>query len=168
MMKIFDNIYDDFNYKRNICIKFRTLIMKIQDFQSFFSIFLLLSNQIDYNETQKIQKLFEKFSLSLKKTLNIYSRQFVIFVDVKIEFTQMYNNQKRIKKKKVEMKIAQSQRFAFIYFKNVFVVSTSIHLAKSTIHFYRYIEFQNRNRDFVIDTLIFTSKCFICDELKHT
>ena len=168
MMKFFDNIYDDFDYKRNIRLKFRTLIMRTQDFQSFFSIFLLLSNQIDYNEIQKIEKLFEKFSLSLKKTLSIYSRQFVIFVDVKIEFTQMYNSQKRIKKKRVEMKVAQSQRFAFIYFKNAFVVSLSIYFAKFTIYLHRYIESQTRNRDSIIDTLIFTSKCFICDELKHT
>ena len=74
MMKFLDSIYDDFDYKRNIRIKFKTLIMRIQDFQSFFSIFLLLSSQIDYNEIQKIEKLFEKFSFSLRKTLNVYSR----------------------------------------------------------------------------------------------
>ena len=111
-MKFFDNIYDDFDYKRNIRIKFKTLIMKIQNFQSFFSIFLFLSSQIDYNETQKIEKLFEKFSFSLKKTLSIYFRQFVTFVEIKIELTQMYNNQERITKKRVEKKtrlIATSQ-----------------------------------------------------------
>ena len=167
-MKFLDNIYDDFDYKRNTRIKFRTLIMRIQDFQSFFSIFLFLSSQIDYNETQKIEKLFEKLSFSLRKTLSVYSRQFAIFVEVRIELTQMYNSQKRIRKKRIEMKVAQSQRFAFIYFKNVFVVSTSIHFVEFTIHLHRYIQFQNRNRDFIIDTLIFTNKCFICDELRHT
>ena len=168
MMKFLDNIYDDSDYKRNTRIKFKALIMRNQDFQSFFSIFLLLSNQIDYNETQKIEKLFEKFSFSLKKTLSVYSRQFVTFVEIRIEFTQMYNNQKKIKKKKIEMKIAQSQCFVFIFFKITFVVSTSMHLAKFTIQFHRYIEFSSRSRDLVTDTLIFTSKCFICDELKHT
>ena len=168
MMKFFDNIYDDSDYKRNIRIKFRTLIMRTQDFQSFFSIFLLLSNQIDYNETQKIEKLLEKLSFSLRKTLSVYLRQFVIFVEVRIELTQMYNNQKRIKKKKIEKKIAQSQCFVFISFKITSVVSTSMHLAMFTIHFHRYIEFSSRSRDLVTDTLIFTSKCFICDELRHT
>ena len=167
-MKFLDKIYDDSDYKRNTRIKFKALIMRIQDFQSFFSIFLLLSSQIDYNETQKIEKLLEKLSFSLRKTLSIYSRQFATLVEVKVELTQMYNNQKRIKKKRVEMKIAQSQRSAFIYFKNVSVVSTSIHLAKSTIHLHRYIQSQSRNRDSITDTLIFTNKCFICDELRHT
>ena len=175
MMKFLDNIYDDFDYKRNTCIKFRTLIMKIQnDFQSFFSIFLLLSNQIDYNETQKIEKLFEKFSLSLRKTLSVYSRQFDILIEIRIVLTQMYNNQKRIKKKKIEKKIAQQQFFDFIYV-IVFAISTSIsftkfiismHFAKHMIHVHSSIEF--KSRDFVIDTLIFTNKCFICDELRHT
>ena len=174
MMKFLDSIYDDFDYKRNIRIKFRTLIIRIQDFQSFFSIFLLLSNQIDYNETQKIEKLFEKFSFSLKKTLSVYSRQFDILIEIKIVFTRMYNNQKKIEKKKIEKKIAQQQFFDFIYF-IAFVISTSIsftkfiisiHFAKHMIHVHLFIEFKNRN--FVIDTLIFTNKCFICDELKHT
>ena len=168
MMKFLDSIYDDFDYKRNIRIKFKTLIMRSQDFQSFFSIFLLLSSQIDYNETQKIEKLLEKLSFSLRKTLSVYSRQFAILIEVRIEFTQMYNNQKRIRKKKVEMKIAQSQCFVFISFKITSVVSKSMHFAKSTIHFHWYIEFSSRSRDLVTDTLIFTSKCFICDELKHT
>ena len=168
MMKFLDNIYDDFDYKRNIRIKFKALIMRIQDFQSFFSIFLLLSSQIDYNETQKIEMLLEKLSFSLRKTLSVYSRQFATLVEVRIELTQMYNNQKKIRKKRIEMKVAQSQRSAFIYFKNAFVVSTSIHLVESTIHLHRYIQSQSRNRDSIIDTLIFTNKCFIYDELKHT
>ena len=175
MMKFLDNIYDDFDYKRNIRIKFRTLIMRSQDdFQSFFSIFLLLSSQIDYNETQKIEKLFEKLSLSLRKTLSVYSRQFDTLIEIKIVFTRMYNNQKRIKKKKVEKRIAQQQHSDFIYF-IVFEISTSIsstksiismHHAKHMIHVHSFIEF--KSRDLVIDTLIFTSKCFICDELRHT
>ena len=168
MMKFLDNIYDDSDYKRNTRIKFKTLIMRIQDFQSFFSIFLLLSSQIDYNETQKIEKLLEKLSFSLRKTLNIYSRQFAILVEIRIELTQMYNNQERIRKKRIEKKTAQSQCSVFISFKTTSVVSTSMHLAKSTIHFHRYIESSSRNRDLVIDTLIFTNKCFICDELRHT
>ena len=175
MMKFLDNIYDDFDYKRNTRIKFRTLIMKIQDdFQSFFSIFLLLSNQIDYNETQKIEKLFEKLFLSLKKTLSVYSRQFDILIEIKIVLTQMYNNQKKIKKKKIEKRIAQQQFSDFIYV-IAFAISTSIssikstismHSAKHMIHVHSFIEF--KSRDSVIDTLIFTNKCFICDELRHT
>ena len=130
----------------------------------------------DYNEIQKIKKLFEKLSLSLRKTLSVYSRQFDILIEIKIVFTRMYNSQKRIRKKKVEKKIAQQQHSDFIYF-IAFVISTSIlftkftismHLAKFTIHFHQHIESQSRSRNSVIDTLIITNKCFICDELKHT
>ena len=175
MMKFLVNIYDDSDYKRNIRIKFRTLIMRSQnDFQSFFSIFLFLSSQIDYNETQKIEKLLEKFSLSLRKTLSVYSRQFDILIEIRIVLTRMYNSQKRIRKKKVEKRIAQQQHSDFIYF-IVFEISTSIsftkfiismHHAKHMIHVHSSIEF--KSRDLVIDTLIFTSKCFICNELRHT
>ena len=179
-MKFLDNIYDDFDYKHNIRIKFRALIMRIQDdFQSFFSIFLLLSSQIDYNKTQKIEKLLEKLSLSLRKTLSVYSRQFDILIEIKIVFTRMYNNQKKIRKKKIEKKIAQQQFFDFIYVLafliSISVISTSIsstkfiismHFAKHMIHVHSSIEF--KSRDSVIDTLILTNKCFICDELKHT
>ena len=175
MMKFLDSIYDDLDYKRNTCIKFRALIMRIQDdFQSFFSIFLLLSSQIDYNETQKIEKLLEKLSLSLRKTLSVYSRQFDTLIEVRIVLTQMYNSQKRIRKKKIEKRIAQQQLSDFIYF-TASVISTSIsftksiismHSAKHMIHVHSSIEFKSRNS--VTDTLIFTSKCFICEELRHT
>ena len=173
-MKFFDSIYDDFDYKRNTRIKFRALIMRSQDdFQSFFSIFLLLSSQIDYNETQKIEKLLEKLSLSLRKTLSVYSRQFDILIEVRIVLTRMYNSQKRIRKKKVEKRIAQ-QHSDFIYFTASEIstsisftkFTTSMHHAKHMIHVHSSTEF--KSRDLVTDTLIFTSKCFICDELRHT
>ena len=90
-------------------------------FNRFFFIFLFLNNEIDYDETQKMKKLFEKFFFFLQKTLNVYSRNFDILIEIKSEFAQMYNNQKKIKKKKIELKTivkiaARQQRFDFIYF----------------------------------------------------
>ena len=60
MLKFMIIVFDDSNYKRNMRNEFRTLIMNTQDFQIFFSIFLRLSNSIDYSEATKIEKLMNK------------------------------------------------------------------------------------------------------------
>ena len=70
MMKIFDNIYDDFDYKRNIRIKFRTLIMKIQNnFQSFFFTFFIFEQSNRLRRNSKNWEVIRKVFTFVKKNV---------------------------------------------------------------------------------------------------
>ena len=71
MMKYFEIIFLNFDYKRETRIKFRTLIMNIENFQKKISNFLLLSATIEYNKNTKLEKLHEKLSIKLKNVLSI-------------------------------------------------------------------------------------------------
>ena len=91
MLKFMIIVFDDSNYKRNMRNEFRTLIMNIQDFQIFFSIFFRFSNSIDYSEVIKIEKLMNKIFWNLKKTMSVWSREFITFDETRIILQQIYN-----------------------------------------------------------------------------
>ena len=170
MLKFMIIVFENSNYKRNMRNEFRTLIMNIQNFQIFFSIFFRLNNSIDYNEVIKIEKLMNKIFWNLKKTMSVWSREFTTFDEVRIILQQIYNRQTSLKKEKI---VVRQQRLKLFHFKFILVVSTSISFTKfvtSTffvkfaIHFH-FVD--TKFRDSMIDKLIVTNKCFTCDESNH-
>ena len=73
--------------------------MNIQNFQTFFSIFIRLNAFIEYIEIVKLKKLNEKLFFNLKNVLTIYFREFFTLIEIKKQFTFMYNKQQNNKKK---------------------------------------------------------------------
>ena len=174
MMKYFEIIFSNFDYKRKIRIEFRTLIINTQSFQKFFSNFLRLSATTEYNENTKLEKLHEKLSIKLKNLLSNNFREFFILIEIRIEFSKIYNNQKKIRRQRVEKKIARLFRFEYAQSRFTFAISTfvffvklitSILFAKSTTHF--HAQFVIQSHDSVIDKLIVIDQCYICDETEH-
>ena len=174
MMKYFEIIFSNLDYKRKIRIEFRALIMNTQSFQKFFSNFLRLSATIEYNENTKLEKLHEKLSIKLKNVLSNNSREFFTLIEIRIELSKIYNNQKKIRKQRVEEKIARLSRSEYAQFRFIFAISTfvlfvklitSIFFAKSIAHF--HAQFVIQNHDSVIDKLIVIDQCYICDEIEH-
>ena len=174
MMKYFEIIFSNFDYKRKIRIEFRALIINTQSFQKFFSNFLRLSATIEYNENTKLEKLHEKLSIKLKNVLSNNSREFFILIEIRTEFSKIYNNQKKIRRQRVEEKIARLFRFEYAQSKFIFAISTfvffvkfitSILFAKFTAHF--HAQFVIQSHDSVIDKLIVIDRCYICDEIEH-
>ena len=148
--------------------------MNIQNFQSFFSNFLRLNVSIEYNDDTKLEKLHDKLSIELKDALSNNFREFTFLIEVRIEFTKIYNSRKRMKKQRVEEKIARLFRLEYIQFKFNFVVSRFIFFVKSiistfftkfTIHF--HVQSIIKNYDSIIDKLINIDQCYICDEIEH-
>ena len=171
MLKFMIIVFDDSNYKRNMRNEFRTLIMSTQDFQIFFFIFLRFSNSIDYSEVIKIEKLMNKIFWNLKKTMSVWSREFITLDEIRITLQQIYNRQTNLKKEKI---VARQQRLKLSHFKFILVVSisisftksvTSIFFVKSATHFHSDVD--TKSRDSMIDKLIVTNKCFTCDESNH-
>ena len=169
MMNFLSDIYDDFDFKRNMRNQFRILIMNTQDFQTFYFIFFRLSNSTDYSEIIKIEKLMKKIFWNLKKIMSIYSREFITLDEIWIILQQIYNRQTSLKKKKIATRQQRSElsQFKFNSFVSISMsftkFVTSVFFAKSSIHF----NVEIKTRDSMIDKLIVTNKCFTCDELNH-
>ena len=125
MMKYLEIIFSNFDYKRKTRIEFRALIMNIRSFQKFFSNFLRLNVAIEYNENTKFEKLHEKLSIKLKNVLSNNSREFFILIEIRIELSKIYNNQKKIRRQRIEKKIARLFRFEYTQSKFTFVTSMS-------------------------------------------
>ena len=170
MMKYFEIIFSNFDYKRKIRIEFRALIISTQSFQKFFSNFLRLSVATEYSENTKLEKLHEKLSIKLKNVLSNNSREFFTLIEIRIELSKIYNNQKKIRKQRVEKKIARLSRSEYTQSKFTSAILTSVSFVKliTSILFVKFtIRFQlnvEHKHDSVIDKLIVTSKCFTCDE----
>ena len=171
MLKFLNIIYEDSDFKRNMRNQFRALIMSTQNFQFFYFIFLRLSNSTDYSEVTKIEKLMNKISWNLKKTMSVYSREFITLDEIRIILQQIYNRQSSLRKEKIATRQQRSELFQF---RSIFVVSISMLFTKSVIsaffvkftaHFHFNAEI--KTRDSMIDKLIATNKCFTCDELDH-
>ena len=101
MLNFFNIVYANFDFIRKIRNEFRNLIMNIQNFQTFFSIFLHLNIFIKYIEIVKLKKLNEKLFFNLKNVLIVYFRDFFTLIDIKKKFIFMYNKQQNNKKKKI-------------------------------------------------------------------
>ena len=99
MLKYIIIVFENSNFKRNMRNEFRTLIMNIQDFQSFYFIFFRFNDSIDYNEIIKIEKLMNKIFWNLKKAMNFWFREFIIFDEIRIILQQIYNRQTSFKKR---------------------------------------------------------------------
>ena len=99
MLNFLNIIYANFNFVRKIRNEFRNLIINIQNFQTFFSIFIRLNVFIEYIEIVKLKKLNEKLSFNLKNALIMYFREFFTLIEIKKQFTLMYNKQQNNKKK---------------------------------------------------------------------
>ena len=95
MMKYFEIIFSNFDCKRKIRIEFRALIMNTQNFQKKNSNFLRLSVATEYSENTKFEKLHEKLLIKLKNVLNNNFREFFILIEIRIEFSKIYNNKKK-------------------------------------------------------------------------
>ena len=66
MLNFFNIVYANFNFVRKIRNKFRNLIINIQNFQTFFSIFHTIEYAfIKYIEIVKLKKLNEKVVSSI-------------------------------------------------------------------------------------------------------
>ena len=170
MLNFFNIVYANCDFIRKIRNEFRILIMNIQNFQTFFSIFLRLNVFIEYIEIVKLKKLYEKLFLKLKNALIVYSREFVILIETRKEFTLMYNKQENLKKEKI---FAHLLHFIFIYFKFNSIASISILFTKFVTSFFFtkssiYFVIERKFFDLLIEKLIDTNNCFICEKSKHT
>ena len=171
MLNFLNIIYANFDFIRKIRNKFRILIMNIQNFQTFFSIFLRLNVSIKYIEIVKLKKLYEKLSLKLKNALIVYFREFATLIGTRKEFTLIYNKQKSFRKEKIFTRLL---RLDFIHFKfnSIILISiifftkfvTSFFFTKLFVHFV----IERKSFDFAIEKLIDTNNCFICEKSKHT
>ena len=164
-------IYDDPDFKRNMRNQFRVLIMGTQDFQTFYSIFLRLSNPTGYSEAIKIEELMEKISWNLKEAMSVWPREFTTLDEVRITLQQIYNRQTSLRKEKIA---ARQQRLELSHFKFTLVVSTSVSFTKPVTsalfvkpaaHFHSGAD--TKPRDSVTDKLAVTGKCFTCGESGH-
>ena len=102
MMIFLESVYFDFDYQFKIRIKLKNLVMNIQNFQLFFSNFLRLNVSIKYNDDTKFEKLHDKLFIEFKNALNNNFRKFIFLVEIRIEFTKIYNSRTRMKKQRIE------------------------------------------------------------------
>ena len=144
------------------------------EFSEVFFKFLTFKRCNWIQRKHEIEKLHQKLSIKLKNVLSNNFREFFILIEIRIELSKIYNNQKKIRRQRVEKKIARLSRFEYVQFKFIFAISifvffvkfiTSIFFAKFTIHF--HAQFVIQNYDFVIDKLIVIDQCYICDEIEH-
>ena len=147
------------------------MIISIQDFQTFYFIFLRLNNSIDYSEIIKIEKVMKKIFWNLKEIMSVYFREFIIFDEIWIILQQIYNRQTNFRREKIA---TRQQRSKLSQFKFIFVVFISISFtksvtstlfAKSATHFHSNVDI--KSRDSMTNKLIVTNKCFTCDESNH-
>ena len=75
MLNFLNIVYANFDFVRKIRNEFRNLIINIQNFQTFFSIFIRLNAFIEYIEIVKLKKLNEKLFFNLKNVLIVYFRE---------------------------------------------------------------------------------------------
>ena len=165
MIFFLENIYEDSNHQRNVRREYRKLTMfDIQNFQSFYSNFHRLSIQINFDQLTLMKNLIDKLTMSLKQVLNNLFRNWLTLLQWKNDIQQMYNDLINIRKKKIRIRI---QKSILTYFKSTSVASIAMSFVKSissTLFVKLKIEHKH---DLIIDQLIITSKCFICEKSNH-
>ena len=83
MLNFLNIVYANFDFVRKIRNEFRNLIINIQNFQTFFSIFIRLNAFIEYIEIVKLKKLNEKLFFNLKNVLIVCFREFSTLIEIK-------------------------------------------------------------------------------------
>ncbi|KAG7006824.1 hypothetical protein G7Y79_00012g031600 [Physcia stellaris] len=171
VLEFLGTIYEDPDFKRNMRNQFRALTMGTQDFQSFYSTFLRLSNPTGYSEATKIEELMDKISWNLKEAMSVYPREFTTLDEARTTLQQIYNRQSSLRKEKTA---ARQQRPELPQSRSTPVASTPVPFTKPATpapfvkpaaHFHPSAE--TKTRDPVTDKLAATGKCFTCGETGH-
>ena len=165
MIFFLEDIYENSDHQRNVRREYRKLTMfDTQNFQSFYSNFHRLSIQINFDQLTLMKNLIDKFTMSLKQTLNNLSRNWFTLLQWKNDIQQVYNDLINIRKEKIRIR---AQKSVLTYFKSTSAASIATSFVKSaTSTLFVKLKIEHKH-DSIIDQLITTNKCFICGKSSH-